>query len=850
LTTIDVNANTTQPLSIVNQVIYDENIEFTTSQTGTSADFDDLVDPFSGTKSIAVTAFGAGDELKFTGAPFSPYDFQNLQFQIRPTAGLWGGLGTIKIAFFNGATAVSNQLIIDSTLDNAASNPFALDSRLDAWQTISIPLTAFLFSSNIADSLSIIKDDGKAAVTFKLDLIRLQLGIIVVPTVQKTRTSQFINDGSDGTSTYTDASQLGAVAFTSNYDDLTNIPIIPAAISSTADITNQGADNTSTYIEADELGVVATTNNYNDLSNLPIIPAAITSTAQILNQGADNTSTYIEFDELGAAAFSNDYNDLANLPAAVDLTSYVPYTGAIADLNMGLFDITADTISSTGSISEIYTANNKINIAGTAATLVLSDGNSFSASGNTTSMYSQTDAVFLTKVLPSFNQKTVQFDFSAITENQTSVLTIPDADGTIALLSDIADYVPYTGATANVDLNARELSNVLKFNSVSITSGTADVNGIAIGSNAQNSQTGTGVIAIGSGAAYFNTGTDAIAIGANSLNNNIGFGGIGIGKASLHSNKGIFVIAIGEDSLAANQQENVIGIGSSTGKYNAGRETILIGSNSGRNNAYNNLVSIGNASSPNNTGINTTVVGYSANTVFEEDVANAKNVADAATDIGLFVNTVTIVSHGFGTTNSFVNLKYTTTGTAISGLSQNEIRTYKIEDANTISLVKKVNEANWNSAGTNTHTFTPPVHYDNATVLGAFAQPTKSNQVTLGSPTVTEVDTYGAIRSRAYGAGTKTGTPTYNIVVDANGNFIETALSAGGGGVQSVTGTQVNNTDPANPIIIDAVLQRLDEGSGSGVRLFISAPADFGNIGLDAVDFSYSDTGLNNYGAS
>lgn len=55
------------------------------------------------------------------------------------------------------------------------------------------------------------------------------------------------------------------------------------------------------------------------------------------------------------------------------------------------------------------------------------------------------------------NTKILAFQASGITTGTTRTLTIPNASGTIALTSDLSSYVPYTGATQNVDLGEFEL---------------------------------------------------------------------------------------------------------------------------------------------------------------------------------------------------------------------------------------------------------------------------------------------------------------------------------------------------------------------------------------------------------
>jgi hypothetical protein len=51
----------------------------------------------------------------------------------------------------------------------------------------------------------------------------------------------------------------------------------------------------------------------------------------------------------------------------------------------------------------------------------------------------------------------------------------------------------------------------------------------------------------------------------------------------------------------------------------------------------------------------------------------------------------------------------------------------------------------------------------------------------------------GSIDMPSYGVNTHTGTPAYNLVVDASGNILEDALGAGGGGTVDISGTPAQN---------------------------------------------------------
>lgn len=76
-----------------------------------------------------------------------------------------------------------------------------------------------------------------------------------------------------------------------------------------------------------------------------------------------------------------------------------------------------------------------------------------------------------------------------------------------------------------------------------------------------------------------------------------------------------------------------------------------------------------------------------------------------------------------------------------------------------------------------------------------------------------------------------------------------------GGGIQSVTGPNVDNTDPNNPIVNDndtlpTGLESIDEGNGIGWRLIGRNPDNYGNLGNNAVDFSVSNSTSTTKGAT
>lgn len=199
ITFIYVTGNTTTVVEVVNEVVYEENVEYVTSDNtgGARVNFVSAVTPNSGSVCIEMTGFTTGDEMAFQApAPFSPHDYSFLRFYIIPTDEIgWENRGKIQIAFFSGSDIKSNWIIIDSLLQNKAGNPYAFNSKLIAWQNVSIPIDAFGLGSDLIDKIIIQKQDGRGSDSWRLDTIGFQTGISAKPPLSKNKLSQFINDG-------------------------------------------------------------------------------------------------------------------------------------------------------------------------------------------------------------------------------------------------------------------------------------------------------------------------------------------------------------------------------------------------------------------------------------------------------------------------------------------------------------------------------------------------------------------------------------------------------------------------------------------------------------------------------
>ena len=319
LTFLYVAAQTTEPIDVTNTIIYNENVEYVVSFTLGIVSLDpvNVTDPDDGTGHIKVIDFQSGDEIKFTGAFFTPSEYATLQFFIKPDSGLWNNNGNFKVGLYSGNTLVSDTLLVGST--GVLQNSF--NSATPLYQLVSLALEDFVLTGADADNIRFIKDDGKGPDSFSLDLIRLQKGVISPPTAKINKTSDIAtNDGADGTSTYAEHDELGPVATSNDYADLDNKPanlylgvyVSLAALNiahptalpgNSANVDTGVGDDVQRYLWDDNGSEwVLGQGDHN------------TTTSELVNDGSDGTSTYVENDELATVATTGDYSDLVGAP--------------------------------------------------------------------------------------------------------------------------------------------------------------------------------------------------------------------------------------------------------------------------------------------------------------------------------------------------------------------------------------------------------------------------------------------------------------------------------------------------------------------------------------------------------
>ncbi len=173
ITYISVLANATTPSGITEEMVYNENTEWTTSTNNGTVNFGATTNPFSGIVHIDSGAFNNTHYLSFADSvQNSIVSFGLLRFFIRLkstfTSTTW-----LKLRLYDGATVVSNQVdILDGSygFDRAATG---------GYQIITIPISAFSpLSGSLFDTLRI-TFNGANTNGFEIDYMSFQGGVSV-----------------------------------------------------------------------------------------------------------------------------------------------------------------------------------------------------------------------------------------------------------------------------------------------------------------------------------------------------------------------------------------------------------------------------------------------------------------------------------------------------------------------------------------------------------------------------------------------------------------------------------------------------------------------------------------------
>jgi hypothetical protein len=134
------------------------------------------------------------------------------------------------------------------------------------------------------------------------------------------------------------------------------------------------------------------------------------------------------------------------------LTGYVPYTGATADVNLGIYTLTASGVNSVG-----YTARGSGTLSGY---LIIKQGTTYLGNvvGYNSINANSTKYTFISDV-DGTNYKSAIFELSSLTNNTDRTYTLPDASGTIALVGGsgvgtVTSVAALTIGTSGTDLSS------------------------------------------------------------------------------------------------------------------------------------------------------------------------------------------------------------------------------------------------------------------------------------------------------------------------------------------------------------------------------------------------------------
>jgi hypothetical protein len=154
------------------------------------------------------------------------------------------------------------------------------------------------------------------------------------------------------------------------------------------------------------------------------------------------------------------------------LSSYVPYTGATADVNLGVRTLSANSINIIG---PGVGGNGGGYLGLKQSASVLYGGGGYTSLNGEDTVYL---TMYFSQDLTGTNYKLARFNSSALTNNTQRTYSLPNASGTLALTSDIPTvagvYLPLSGGTLTGALGGTSAT----FSSSGLFSGNLQANGV------------------------------------------------------------------------------------------------------------------------------------------------------------------------------------------------------------------------------------------------------------------------------------------------------------------------------------------------------------------------------------
>ncbi|PKH50009.1 hypothetical protein CXF68_04505 [Tenacibaculum sp. Bg11-29] len=296
-----------------------------------------------------------------------------------------------------------------------------------------------------------------------------------------------------------------------------------------------------------------------------------------------------------------------------------------------------------------------------------------------------------------------------------------------------------------------------------------------VGNNSLRNNKGGDNNGIGYDSLLNNDGSNSNGMGTGSLRNSKGSNNNGFGRYVMSGNEGDRNNGYGSNSLELNKGNNNTANGHTSLRVNTSNDSSGHGFENLILNGGDKASSVGSGGMINNEGENNSSLGFNSYANFDEDVSKEKS-ASAVFNVS---NRIICTAHGYGAVGEHVNLKLKVLvgNTPPPIIPKGEkVFKFKVIDENTLDSL--IGGGFQNGAGV--YKIVSQFVYNNSTSLGANSKPTKSNQVVLGDDNIIEVTTTGDYISTNAGKGvilkTPDGAKDYRVSIDNSGNIVTTQI--------------------------------------------------------------------------